>query len=166
MPTLFDLLINFWPLWVLLAMIAAVVLLMRMYSGPRKLPYQRRERLVTRSELKFYRALQKAALDEFDLFVMVRIADVLQVTETTPNRRGWLNKILAKHVDFVLCDPQTLQPKLAIELDDASHNRPDRQERDRFVNEAFESAGMPLLRIPTAEAYDPRELRDLIKSRA
>lgn len=161
-----DWLVGFWPAWVILAMGLAVLFLIRLYAGPGKLPYQRRDRLVTRSELKFYRALQKAVLDEYDLFAMVRIADVLQVAQGAANRRGWLNRILGKHVDFVLCDPQTLQPKLAIELDDISHQRPDRIERDSFVNQAFESAGLPLLRIPVAEGYDPLQLRELIKSRA
>ncbi len=165
MDLLLNILIGFWPLWVVVAMILALVVLVRMYSGPAKLPYQVRERLVTKAELRFYRALQKAALEEYDVFAMVRIADILQVREGVSQRRVWLNKILAKHIDFVLCDPATLQPRLAIELDDASHNRPDRVERDLFVNHAFESAGLPLLRIPLAPSYDPRELRDLIKSR-
>lgn len=166
MKAFFDnVIIGFWPCWVILAMGLAVVVLFRMYSGPGKLPYRVRERLVTRSELKFFRALQKAALEEFEIFAMVRIADVLVVAEQAPKRRSWLNRILAKHVDFVLCDPQSLQPRLAIELDDPSHERADRRERDEFVDRAFESAGLPLLRIPTAASYDPKALRELLVTR-
>jgi very-short-patch-repair endonuclease len=77
-------------------------------------------------------------------------------------RRKWLGKILAKHVDFVLCDPESLAPLLAIELDDASHDRPERKERDEFVDHAFESAGLPLLRIRNGSSYDPAALRQLI----
>ena len=44
--------------------------------------------------------------------------------------QAWRNRIHAKHIDFVLCDPGNLQPILCIELDDPSHNRPDRIERD------------------------------------
>jgi len=162
MESFVNVLTGYWPLWMVLGMILALIILVRMYSGRGKLPYQVRERLVTKTELRFYRALQKAVMDDFDLFAMVRIADILQVHEGAAKRRMWLNKILAKHVDFVLCDPATLQPRLAIELDDRSHERPDRQERDEFVDHAFESAGLRLLRIPVAKNYDLKELRELI----
>ena len=93
---------------------------------------------------------------------MVRIADLLRVNSNSGTKRKWLNKILAKHIDFVLCDPGNLQPIVCIELDDPSHNRPERIERDVFVNKAFESAGIPLLRIPTQASYRSREIRELI----
>jgi hypothetical protein len=47
-------------------------------------------------------------------------------------------------------------------LDDASHDRPERKERDEFVDHAFESAGLPLLRIRNGSSYDPAALRQLI----
>ena len=95
---------------------------------------------------------------------MVRIADLIRVESQTRNYRGWLNKILAKHIDFVLCHPGTLEPVVCIELDDVSHNRPERIERDEFVNHAFESAGLPLIRIETQPQYKSREIRDLIEA--
>ena len=52
---------------------------------------------------------------------------------------------------------------MAIELDDVSHERPERIERDKFVNRAFESADMPLLRIPVEPSYRAREIRELIE---
>jgi len=93
---------------------------------------------------------------------MVRIADILVVTKDTPKRRTWLNKILAKHIDFVLCDPGSLEVKVAIELDDSSHQRKDRQERDEFVDHAFESADLPLVRFPVKSSYHSREIREII----
>ncbi len=158
-----DRIIEYWPMWLVLAMIIAFVWLVRMYAARGRLPYAVRERLVTRAELRFYRALQKAVSGEFDIFAMVRIADILTVPQQTVQRRKWLGKILAKHVDFVLCDTESLAPRLVIELDDASHDRPERRERDEFVDHAFESAGLPLLRIRNAGGYDPAALRDLIK---
>ncbi len=157
-----DVLIPYWPFWVGLAVFIAIILLFRMYGGPTQLPYVARGSLITKSELRFYKSLQKAVQDDFEIFAMVRIADLLRVESDTQNRRKWLNKILAKHIDFVLCHPGTLEPRVCIELDDPSHNRPDRVERDIFVNQAFESAGLPLLRVPTQPAYKSREIRDLI----
>ena len=154
--------INYWPLWVLGIVLIAVVALMRLYSAPSRLPYRARGKLVTKSELRFYKSLYKAVQDDFEIFAMVRIADLLQVEKGTPNYRKWLNKILAKHVDFVLCDPGSLEPRICIELDDRSHQRPDRIERDAFVDHAFESAGLPLLRIEVQKSYPPRQVRELI----
>ena len=157
-----EIFIDYWPLWVLGAMLIAVIALLRLYSQPRRLPYQARGKLVTKAELRFYKSLYKAVQDDFEIFAMVRIADVLRVEEGATNRRKWLNKILAKHIDFVLCDPGSLEPKLCIELDDSSHQRADRIERDAFVDLAFESAGLPLLRIEVQKSYPPREVRVLI----
>lgn len=151
-----------WPLWTLLILVAALLALLRMYAGKGKLPYCKRPRLVTKAELRFYKSLMKAVQDDWAVFAMVRIADLLVVPKETPKRRVWLNKILAKHIDFVLCDPASLEPQVAIELDDSSHKRKDRQERDEFVDHAFESAGLPIVRFPVRSSYQSREIREII----
>lgn len=162
MELLINILIGWWHIWVGLAVLIAGILLTRMWSSPARLPYKARGKLVTKSELRFYKSLQKAVQDDWEIFAMVRIADLLRVETGEPNRRKWLNKILSKHIDFVLCDPGSLEPVCCIELDDPSHNRPDRVERDIFVNDAFASADLPLLRIPTESSYRAREIRELI----
>lgn len=164
METVIESLINWWPFWLGLAILVALVLLMQIWALPRNLPYLARGQLVTKSELKFYKSLSKAVQDDFQIFAMVRIADLLRVEKNNKHRRKWLNKILAKHIDFVLCDPGSLKPLVCIELDDISHQRPERIERDKFVNQAFKSAQLPLLRIPTQPEYRSREIRQLIES--
>ena len=164
MNQLFTLAIENWPVVVGALVVIAAFLLMRMYSEPRWLPYEPRKALVTKSELRFYRSLQKAVMDDWEIFAMVRIADLIKVQKNSTKYRTWLNKILSKHIDFVLCNPATLEVVCAIELDDVSHLRPDRVERDKFVNHAFESAGLPLLRIPVEKAYKATEVRDLIEA--
>ena len=164
--TLFVLAVNifiaWWPFWVLLGIAISLILLLRTWAGPERMPYVARPRLVTKTELRFYKALVKAVQDDWEVFAMVRIADLLRVQKGHKNHRKWLNKILAKHIDFVLCHPGTLEPQVCIELDDPSHNRADRVERDIFVNAAFDAAGLPLLRIPTEPTYRAREIRELI----
>ena len=159
---LIGILIQYWPFWVGVAVFAAIFLLLRMYSAPAPMPYFKRPSLVTKSELRFHKSLHKAVLDDFEIFAMVRIADLIRVEKGSANGRKWLNKILSKHIDFVLCDPRSLEPVVCIELDDDSHNRPDRIERDKFVNDAFDAADLPLLRIPVESSYNAREVRDLI----
>ena len=108
-----------------------------------------------------------AAIDgRWAIFAMVRIADLLKVRSGTQKRQSWQNKINCKHIDFVICDPHNLEPVLAIELDDRSHQRADRIRRDEFVNDAFQAAELPLLRIRAAREYFAdeilAELRDFL----
>ena len=157
-----DLLWSLWPLVVIALMVLAAIKLARLVSQRDRTPYVKRQKLVTKTELRFYHELRRAVDDDWEIFAMVRIADILRVPTGMKNRRKWLNKILAKHIDFVLCDQDNLEILAGIELDDRSHDRADRQKRDRFVNSAFEDAGIPLLRIPTQSSYDTREIRRLI----
>ncbi len=156
---MFDFLWNLWPVLVVAIIIYAAITLVQLLGGRDTTPYQKRPRLVTNSELKFFHTLRKAVDGDWEIFVMVRIADLLKVPKGIKNRRSWVNKILSKHIDFVLCEPDSLEVVLGIELDDPSHERPHRMQRDKFVNAAFADAGIPLLRIPTEKKYDPRDLR-------
>ena len=151
--------------WVLVSVVAgiAVVLLLARHSGNDVLPaFERRGSLVTETELRFYRVLQAAVGGSWSVFAMVRLADVVKVRKGIASARDWRNKAFGKHVDFVICDNDSLNVRLAIELDDASHQRSERRERDAFVNEALASAGMPLLRVPVADGYDKIQLRKTI----
>ena len=162
LPSLLQLLAQNWALVAVLAAVAMVFLLAR-NSGNEVLPaFERRGRLVTESELRFYRALQAAVGGSWSVFAMVRLADLVKVRQGIASAQTWRNKSFGKHVDFVICDNDSLHVCLAIELDDSSHKKSDRQERDLFVNEALASAGLPLLRIPVTDHYDKIELRKTI----
>ena len=127
------------------------------------LPYQKKDYLLTKAELSFYRVLKSVVDDNLLIFSKVRLVDLLWLPKGTKNRQAYLNKIMSKHVDFVLCKNNTLSPVLAIELDDLSHQEGRRQERDKFVNEVFHKAGLPLLRIQAKRSYSPGELSLVIK---
>jgi len=96
--------------------------------------------------------------ERFVIFAKVRLADIFFVTRRQENF-SYFNRIAQRHVDFLLCDPATLKPLLGIELDDASHQRPRRRERDAFVDEVFRAAALPLLRFPAQSGYNTGEVR-------
>ena len=73
------------------------------------------------------------------------------------------NKIDRKHVDFLLCNPRAVRPFLGIELDDKSHQRDDRQERDQFVDQVFAAVGIPLVRVPVKHTYSLQEVQALLQ---
>jgi hypothetical protein len=126
------------------------------------LPYRKRDSLLTKAERSFFGVLQEAAAEQLLVFSKVRLADLLWMPKGTPV--SYLNRIQAKHVDFVLCDPETVSPRLVIELDDSSHQRPDRQARDQMVDEALKAAGLPILRVPARYAYSTQELASDIQA--
>ena len=119
-------------------------------ANPAAPTYRVRADFLSTAELSFLRTAQIALSSRFAIMVKVNLADVF----FSPSKdQGARNRIDRKHVDFLLCDPQTLRPMLGIELDDASHQRADRVERDRFVDGVFASAGLPLVHFPVRAAY-------------
>lgn len=128
--------------------------------GP--LHYQKKWYLLSRAERDFYEALRQAVGNRYLIFAKVRLLDLLWLPQNLPNRQMHMNRVWAKHVDFVLCHPQTVAPALVIELDDASHQLPERQERDIFLNEVLRVAGIPLLRVPVRKSFSTSALHDQI----
>lgn len=131
----------------------------------RSLPYVVQTSLNTPTEQAFLGAVQRAVGSTLLIACKVRIADVLQVRfrkRHGRDQRWWryFRLISAKHVDLVLCEPRGGRILVAIELDDRSHSRGDRKRRDRFVDRAFASAGVPLLRFAASGRYDAREIHE------
>jgi very-short-patch-repair endonuclease len=120
--------------------------------------YVKRPYLFTSAEFAFYKVLRSAVGDRFTILVKVRIADLVDVERGAPKRQAKLNRIMKKHVDFVLCDPRTMVPTLAIELDGSSHEADDRRERDALVDAIYAAVGLPCLHVPVAKTYEPADL--------
>jgi len=122
--------------------------------------YRKKQALFTRSEQKFFIALDNALGDKFRVFGMVRVADVIEPIARikSPGWQSSFNRIQAKHFDFVICDPSDLHVVAAVELDDSSHARKIRRDRDEFLNQVCKSAGLPLLRFPAKANYDTAEI--------
>jgi len=125
--------------------------------------YQKQKSILTDSESVFYKVLIKAVGSQYHIFAKVRLADFVWLANESETQKYHLNQILGKHVDFLLCDNNSLSPMLCIELDDKSHELPDHQERDNFKNKLFESIGMPLLRVKLQNGYSSSYLYDLIE---
>jgi len=124
-----------------------------------------KKKLLTRSELRFLGALQRAMPGDRDLQVMVQVSlgQVFDVDKRHPNRQGQRNRIERKSFDFLIVDRDS-RPLMAIELDDESHKRKRRQARDRFVDSLCHETALPLRRAPVAPAYSVRELADWISA--
>jgi hypothetical protein len=127
--------------------------------GEGRLPYYSRQFLLSRGEMAFYRVLTRALPPGLVICPKVRLADLIGCSGDAW-RAGYGGRIAGKHVDFVLADAGTLGIRLVIELDDRSHQRSDRRDRDMFVDCALDAAGIPILRVPAAAKYDVRHLTE------
>lgn len=141
-----------------LAFLALIIFLLRRTIGPKPLPYFLKPFLLSRGEAAFYQCLRRAIPSHLGICMKVRISDLIGCTGQGW-KEGFGGKISQKHVDFVLIDAESSAIAIAIELDDQSHRRSDRTERDIFVDRAFTTVGLPLLRVPAAANYDVRALR-------
>jgi Protein of unknown function (DUF2726) len=120
--------------------------------------------LLTPAEQSFLAVLETIVKPTCAISTKVRLADLFQVRQGRGQQSAF-NRISRKHVDFVLTDPATTRILCAIELDDSSHNRPDRLARDQFVDELFDNNQMPLIHIPFEWKYNPEAIRaKLIKA--
>ena len=126
--------------------------------------YVLRPALFTPAERAFLAVLERILPPGVRVFGKVRLADVFaeQRDLNARERRSARNRIDRKHVDFLLVRSADLAPLAGIELDDRSHEEPDRQARDAFVNETFDRAGLPLLHVSVQKTYDPAELKTKI----
>lgn len=130
-------------------------------SAITELPYSSRLTLLSKGEAAFFDPLQKAIDDKYLIMSKVRLADIVTCS-ASQWRHGHGGAISQKHLDFVLCDHKTTRFVLAIELDDRSHEEPDRRRRDRFLNEVLAAAGIRLLRIQASANYSVRHLQSCI----
>jgi hypothetical protein len=154
-----ELLIENWPL-ILFAVTGVVLVILALASlrdGP--LPYERRGVLLSPAEVTFLRSLHLAVREDWLVFSMVRLADIIKVRQKTRKTSFWQGRIQNKHLDFVLCDYETLEVKLAIELEDEATSRPENTQRDKFLNTALHAAGLPLMRVRAEAKYETAAIR-------
>ena len=129
-------------------------------KGPEVLPYKLKGSLMTPTELKFYKRLCEYLPDDVLIFSKVSLKDIFYVGQGVGrNYMKYFNKIARKHVDFLVCSEDSVAPLYGIELDDKSHNKPKRQERDAFVDSAYKVAGLRLIHVPVKREY-PKEYLD------
>lgn len=130
---------------------------------PVKLPYQLSPQFFSPAEANFYRILKQMTGEHLLIFPKMALKEFLFITDKS-SYQSYYNRIDRKHVDFLLCDPNTLQPVFAIELDDSTHRQAERGQRDTFVDTVLAGANLPLVRVPVRASYDTQELGVLFKN--
>lgn len=113
--------------------------------------------ILTNNEKDAYKKI-KEVTDEYGYttFAKVRLFDLIEPKNRNPKFRY---KIQAKHVDFVICDKK-LVARYIIELDDSSHNEPDRINRDEFVDSVLKATGYNVIHI---KSIDKEQIKSFLQ---
>jgi hypothetical protein len=127
-----------------------------------KLPYHKKDYLITKAESNFFKVLENTVGSDYYIFPQIILSNLFFIKTKEGDYRKYYNKINKKSVDFVLVGKEDMKPKLAIELDDSSHNYNGRKKRDAFVEKIFKDAEMPLLRIRGRTSYDYEKVKELV----
>ena len=153
--------------WLILLAIVVLLVLAAVAKGGAstdEFSYIKNEPLFSPAERSFFGVLDQAVKDQAVVLGKVRVADILRPTKGK-GRSNWqkaFNRISSKHFDYVICTPDTLSVLAVVELDDKSHYKRKRAERDRFLEKACSGAGLPLYRFKAAAAYNINDVRAVL----
>jgi ssDNA-binding Zn-finger/Zn-ribbon topoisomerase 1 len=129
------------------------------------LPYKKRDDFLTEAERSFYFTLKVFLENKAVICPKVSLKDIIFINKCVgKDYMKYFGKIAKKHVDFILCEPLTMKTICGVELDDSSHSKANRQQRDVFVDKVFEAANFKLVHIPLKNAYSFDELKNIIST--
>ncbi len=128
------------------------------------LPYKRVAYLQDRSQRLMYEGLKEyLRYYAVEIFPQVDMLKLLYVPQAARNFMAYVNRLLGKTADFVICDAQTLEPLVVIALDRMSGDFARQRENNLFIDRAFKQAGLPLVRLMASEdAYNWEEIVTLL----
>jgi very-short-patch-repair endonuclease len=158
------------PIIVVVVVVIVLVLLKGLWRGKVSpavegddLPYEARDALMTPSERSFFGVLEQVVdATKYRICPQITLASLVTVKRGTSAYQSYHNKIDRKTVDYVLVTRDTLEPRLAVELDDSTHDRESRKERDAFVDDVLATAELPLLHVKARSADNPKALAEEI----
>ncbi|MBQ8749864.1 MAG: DUF2726 domain-containing protein [Clostridia bacterium] len=106
--------------------------------------YEKKDSLLTQTELVFFNKLQKLYNKKYHLQAQISLRSVVNKTYYSK----YINELF-KDIDFGIFDKKTLKPLVLIELNDYTHNYNNRQERDAKVKDILYQCGIPFLTFYT-----------------
>lgn len=126
------------------------------------LPYRLRDNFLTTPEIVLFRALREMAQSRFVIFAKVALIDIFSIIRPNENVH-YFNKLFRKHVDFLLCHPQTLQPQIGVALVRPAPPGGTRG-ADQFMEDLFLTAALPLVQIAPNDHYEMAEIVALFQN--
>lgn len=135
---------NFW-IMTIVGMAIAILGMFGVLYRPRERvrldsKYVKKDSLITASEREFLQTLRSVVPDRYEVVPQVALVNVIDKRTNTQYRNE-----LFRVCDYCIVDGRTFEPILLIELNDSSHKRADRRDRDEKVAAICAQAKLPLV---------------------
>ena len=134
----------------LVVLIGAAYILAKIRSKPK---YTAKEALLTETEIRYYDEISEIVGEKYFLFPQINLATIVDKKSDTNSRTD-----LFRNIDFGVFD-YNFKPILLIEINDNSHIRKDRKERDEKVADILKKAKLPLVTFWVKDGIDPEGMR-------
>ncbi|QJD30828.1 DUF2726 domain-containing protein [Methylococcus geothermalis] len=121
-------------------------------------PFYAKKPLSQPEQVLYFRLTR--ALPEHIVLAQVQLSRLLGVKKGN-NYQAWLNRINRMSADFVVCNKDS-SIVAVIELDDATHQKEDRQAADAKKDKALSSAGIRIVRWQAKAIPDIAAIRSTI----
>lgn len=132
-------------------------------NGKVNLPYKRRDDFLSAVELHFYRSLAMHLENKAVICPKVGVKELVFINNGVgKDYMKFFNYIAKKHIDFVLCDARNMQVICAVELDDKSHQKESRKQRDDFIDQVFVTAQIPLFHVKAQSGYTKNDIINIL----
>lgn len=121
--------------------------------------YQSKQ-LMSEYEKYFYEILSKNFAQDYIIMPQVNLASIIEKIKDFPKQ--YQNE-LYRNIDFGVFDKNSMKPLLLIEINDKTHNQPDRIKRDLKVKEICNQANIKLITFYTKYDNKPNYIVSRIK---
>lgn len=101
--------------------------------------YEPKKRLITKNEQGFFDALREIVPQGYHVFPQINLAAFLEKVDNS----AYHNELF-RNVDFLITDGE-FAPKIVVEINDNTHHKWERRQRDEKVSAICADAGIPLV---------------------
>ena len=128
-----------------------------------KTTYRAKQRLITKNEESYLKAIENC-IDHnlYDIHSQIPLSSIVEKID-----HSRYHNELFRSIDFLITDKEQ-KPLLCIEINDKTHNRFDRQERDHKVQSILHEAEIPLVTFWTKygvnEEYISKRINEILQS--
>jgi hypothetical protein len=120
-----------------------------------------RPELLGEKDSILFRSLVAAFVADAIVIPKARLSDFLSLSKG-PGQLKHAIRMDRKWVDFLICDPFSMQPLAVIQRVESEAPIANARQRDPFIAEAIKQADIVMLRIKTRQNYPANKLRELI----
>ena len=124
--------------------------------------YYAKSYVMTSRENECFKILNEIFSSKWFVVPQVHLSALLDYRVKGQNWNAAFRHINGKSVDFVLIGKESYKVICAIELDDSTHSKPDRIERDVEIERMFKEARIPLARISKFESMTKPEIAKVV----